>query len=296
MEKTKNAPPYFSVIIPTYNRAHLIADTIQSVLDQSFTDFELLIVDDGSTDDTKEVVTSINDERINYIWQENGERGKARNHGVLKAKGHYVFFLDSDDAIATAYLAHAFEQIKAKNEPEFFHIRYKLVNGDSSLPAPHLKSATIHQKVNRQNQFACQFFLRKDIALRYPFSENRDLKIGEDWYVILRIGQRYRFHFSNEVLGEIRQGERSMEAPTTSTVLKSRDILYSALTMDEKIPKKVLKNVKLELTFLAALSASLEGKRRQAFNLWVQSFAQQPGILFKRRTLAIMKHFISGGR
>lgn len=295
MEKTKNAPPYFSVIIPTYNRAHLISDTIRSVLDQSFPDFELIIVDDGSTDETKEVIASIDDRRLNYVWQENGERGKARNHGVQKATGSYVFFLDSDDFIQSTYLVHAFEQIQKLKEPEFFHIRYQLVSDDSTEPVPLLHKETVHQKVNRQNQFACQFFLRKDIALSFPFLEDRRLKIGEDWYVILRIGQRYPFHFSNEVLGEIRQGERSMEAPATNTVLKSRDILLSALKLDNKIPTKVLKNVKLEFTFLAALSASLEGKRRRAIQLWFQSFVQKPGILFKRRTLAMIKYILRGG-
>jgi len=102
--------PFFSVVIPTYNRAHLISDTIQSVIQQSFTDWELLLVDDGSEDNTKEVIEAISktDRRIRYIYQENAERSAARNNGIKHAKGQYICFLDSDDQ----YLPNHFETFK----------------------------------------------------------------------------------------------------------------------------------------------------------------------------------------
>ena len=89
--------PFFSVVIPTYNRAHLIKETIESVQKQTFSDWELIIVDDGSTDDTKSVVKSVDDKRIQYVFQENAERSVARNNGFRHAKGQYICFLDSDD-------------------------------------------------------------------------------------------------------------------------------------------------------------------------------------------------------
>ena len=102
--------PFFSVVIPTYNRAHLISDTIQSVIQQYFTDWELLLVDDGSEDNTKEVIEAISktDKRIRYIYQENAERSAARNNGIKHAKGQYICFLDSDDQ----YLPNHFETFK----------------------------------------------------------------------------------------------------------------------------------------------------------------------------------------
>lgn len=88
----------FSIIIPTYNRAHLIGKAIQSVQQQTYTDWELLIVDDGSTDNTKEAVLPfLKDERIRYIYQQNAERSAARNNGIKNAAGDYICFLDSDD-------------------------------------------------------------------------------------------------------------------------------------------------------------------------------------------------------
>lgn len=91
--------PKVSVIIPTYNRANFIVEAIQSVLDQSFQDFEITVIDDGSNDNTKEVVASFKDLRIKYIFQENQGICIARNNGVKASGGEYVVFLDSDDAL-----------------------------------------------------------------------------------------------------------------------------------------------------------------------------------------------------
>ena len=79
--------PVFSIVIPTYNRAHLISKTIESVLHQSFEDFEVLVIDDGSSDNTEEVVSSYSDRRLHYLRKENGERGAARNFGFARSKG-----------------------------------------------------------------------------------------------------------------------------------------------------------------------------------------------------------------
>lgn len=86
-----------SVILPTYNRASLIGASIQSVLLQTYKNFELIIVDDGSTDETAKVVRSYSDPRIRYVRQENKGRSNARNHALALAKGKYITFLDSDD-------------------------------------------------------------------------------------------------------------------------------------------------------------------------------------------------------
>ena len=88
--------PKVSVIIPTFNRAGLIARAIRSVTVQHYRDFEILVIDDGSTDETEEVARSFG-KKIRYCFKENEGAGRARNYGLLKARGEYIAFLDSDD-------------------------------------------------------------------------------------------------------------------------------------------------------------------------------------------------------
>ncbi|MGF1568061.1 MAG: glycosyltransferase family 2 protein [Nodosilinea sp.] len=90
--------PVVSVVIPTFNRACLVKRAIDSVLSQTFEDYEIIVVDDFSTDHTPQVVTELNDARINYVRHPQNMGGAAsRNTGIVLAKGHFIAFLDSDD-------------------------------------------------------------------------------------------------------------------------------------------------------------------------------------------------------
>ncbi|MDF1845400.1 MAG: glycosyltransferase family 2 protein, partial [Rubripirellula sp.] len=104
-----NHPPFFSIIVPTFNRASLIPRCLQSVLAQNFVDFELIVADDGSTDETDQIVQrfAADDSRVHYVRQENKGAGDARNLGASIAKGRYLIFLDSDDEAKPHWL-HSF--------------------------------------------------------------------------------------------------------------------------------------------------------------------------------------------
>lgn len=91
------ATPMVSVIIPTYNRSDMVREAIESVMAQTYRDLEIIVVDDGSTDDTRVVVASIPEERLRYHYLVHAERSAARNFGIRNARGKYVAFLDSDD-------------------------------------------------------------------------------------------------------------------------------------------------------------------------------------------------------
>jgi glycosyltransferase involved in cell wall biosynthesis len=283
--------PFFTVITPTFNRAPLLEKTIHSVLAQNFTDFELIIVDDGSTDNTKELVTEIKDDRVKYIYQENGERGKARNTGTKNAKGKYVFFLDSDDLLYINHLNHAFEKIKKMNSPEFFHSRYENVYGSKKIVAKDYSHADIWARIQKQNKFACQFFLRRDIATSYPFSENRNLKIGEDWLLLLQIGQNFPLNYSNEIHSAIvHHQNRSMIVSSAKNIIISRDIITKSLNNSQK---NLISNVYFELTSLAALSAAIQNERAKSISLIFKLFLNSPfKLLNRRRTLATIKHLL----
>ncbi|MFT5820432.1 MAG: glycosyltransferase involved in cell wall biosynthesis [Crocinitomix sp.] len=285
--------PFFSIIIPTYNRAHLIGTSISSALAQTYTNFEVIIVDDGSTDDTKVVLEKFKDDRIRTIYQENGERGKARNNGVKNALGEYVFFLDSDDLIYPNHLQIAFDAIRKLEAPAFFHSRYEEIHGTIKKQVPPLFPNTLHANIIRQNKFACQFYLKRSVALEIPFSENRELKIGEDWEVILKVAMRYKLNFSNEVTAAIvHHGERSMEVASTEVIIQSRDILLANLRNDSEIDHFILWHVWAELTTLAGLSAAINNEKRTALKYLFRGIKKRPNHLFKRRTLAIFKKII----
>ncbi len=106
--------PFFSIIIPAYNRADFLPETLASVQAQTFTDWECIVVDDGSTDHTATVMQKLcaDDPRIRYIYQQNAERSAARNNGIAHARGQYICFLDSDDRYLPSCLEdwHAFWQ------------------------------------------------------------------------------------------------------------------------------------------------------------------------------------------
>src|SRR5262245_55820919 len=89
--------PLYTVVIPVYNREHLVEKTLRSVLEQSCQDFEIVVVDDGSRDRPQDVIAKLADERIRFIRQENAGGGAARNNGILNARGRYIALLDSDD-------------------------------------------------------------------------------------------------------------------------------------------------------------------------------------------------------
>lgn len=103
----------FSIVLPTYNRKHMIQKAINSVLEQSYSNWELIIIDDGSNDDTNEFIQTYNDPRIKYHYQDNQGKGPARNLGVEKAIGQYICFLDSDDSYLPNHLSSFYQGINA---------------------------------------------------------------------------------------------------------------------------------------------------------------------------------------
>ncbi|MBP7498021.1 MAG: glycosyltransferase family 2 protein [Bacteroidales bacterium] len=110
--------PYFSIITPAYNRAAFLPETIRSVLQQSFENWEYIIIDDDSKDNTAEILASYSDPRIIRIKNDtNLERGASRNKGIATAKGKYICFLDSDDAFFPNHLKVLFDNIQIRQEP-----------------------------------------------------------------------------------------------------------------------------------------------------------------------------------
>lgn len=118
-----------SVIIPAYNRASVIEKSIKSVLNQTFSDLELIIVDDGSTDNTEDIINKISDTRIRYIRQKNNGACAARNNGIEHAKGELIAFHDSDDIWHCDKLEKQIAVLRRTNADVVFCKMNKIING-----------------------------------------------------------------------------------------------------------------------------------------------------------------------
>lgn len=180
----------FSIIIPTYNRAAFLPKAIESVLFQTYTDWELIIVDDGGTDNTREVVSKYSDSRIIYIYQQNAERSAARNNGIAHAKGDYVCFLDSDNVMQPNRLQLLAEMI-TQTACYFTDIEYRnegkgssVVKAGREYPFP-MDVDMLIQDIIATPQLCCA----TEILRKHQF--NPALSIGEDMELLFRITAEY---------------------------------------------------------------------------------------------------------
>jgi len=181
--------PFFSIIIPTYNRAHTIRRPIDSILAQTFTDWELIIVDDGSTDNTKEIIDGYNDQRIRYVWQENQERSEARNHGISLAKGEWICFQDSDDEYLPEHLQILHEGIQ--QHPDYKVIRTGLlIFENGKLVGKSAIDPSEYDQYPFEGIQCCSF--RSEIFKRGIVFKLNFITI-EDFEFLLQIGRKYTF-------------------------------------------------------------------------------------------------------
>lgn len=184
--------PFFSVILPTYNRANMIGKAIESVLAQTYTNWELIVVDDGSTDNTKQVVEAYNDTRIRYIYQQNAERSAARNNGIDNANGVYVCFIDSDDYFLPNHLTEFYKEIEKDADAGMFFGQTVADNNGV------LTNVIVENKPNNYNTIqeylivnpvrvaaAC---VKKSILVNNKF--DTQIRIGEDTELWVRIANR----------------------------------------------------------------------------------------------------------
>ena len=157
---TTSCVPTVSVIIPTFNRAGLIRDAIASVLKQSYSNLEVIVVDDGSTDSTADVVTSFLDERLVFLRQENRGRSAARNRAIAQARGRYIAFLDSDDMYLEGKLEKQIDYMDSHPEVGMTYTSAMCIdeNGDS---LPRKYEATVSGMIHA----AIAFYLPVTITL-----------------------------------------------------------------------------------------------------------------------------------
>jgi glycosyltransferase involved in cell wall biosynthesis len=192
--------PTVSVIIPTYNRANLIEKAIESVLNQAYQDFEIIVVDDGSTDNTGEIIRGFKDKRVKYIkkYKKNKGSSVARNIGIKVARGKYIAFLDSDDEWLPEKLDKQIEVLQSES-PEvgvvYSNLLYIDENGKnmSKFRNPK-KEGYIYEDLLCKNYVGTDstLLIRKECFHRVGLFDDL-LNTQQDWDMWIRIAKYYRF-------------------------------------------------------------------------------------------------------
>ncbi len=289
---------FFSIVIPTYNRASLITRTVISLLEQEYQNFEVIIVDDGSTDDTEAVVKNIDTLKVSYHKIKNSERGFARNFGAKLAKGDYINFFDSDDLALPNHLAIANKTILEKNFPELFHLNYRVMKSNSGLVKSNIGKALLANGVLiNGNILSCNgVFLKKEIALQFPFNESRKLSVSEDWDLWLRLSARYKIHLVAVVTSYIvDHEERSVMTFNEQKLLDRMKELLESIGGDavfvNAFPSAVSK-IKAHMLSYMALHAILTKHKSISFKYLKLAIKANYREMFKRRFLAIIKHLV----
>jgi glycosyltransferase involved in cell wall biosynthesis len=291
--------PFFSIIIPTYNRASFLFKTLKSILTQQFQNFEVIIVDDGSTDNTKDVLREMldNDPRIKYFYKINEERSIARNYGISRAEGKYVGFLDSDDIFYSNHMTVGYEVLKRNNFPEVCHLGHEVISETGNLILVRnsfdksFKEKLIHENIIHGNSI----FVRTDILREVNFIPSRFAILSEDWYLWLRLAARYPFHFDNTVTSAIVQhNERSLMNIDPDKLIASTNIIVEYLKKDTPFLSEYKNTVSLHFanhyTFLTLILALTKARRRDTIKYLLKAIEYDAKVVLRRRFWASVKH------
>jgi glycosyltransferase involved in cell wall biosynthesis len=290
--------PFFTIVVPTYNRAHLIGKTIQTILKQDFVDFEVLVIDDGSKDNTAEVMGGFKDPRIQYFKKDNAERGAARNYGAARAKGRYINFFDSDDLMYANHLSVAARLVEQEHNPEFFHLAYdhQLDDGVVTGHVNNFDNRT-RQVVLFNNKLSCNgVFIRTDIARAHPFEENRVLASSEDWALWIKLLCRFEIRISNEITSSVVNHDQRSLRTIAADKVEARDLfMIQLLRQDAEVMRAYGtgfgKFIAERFTFFM-LCFSEQRNRKKVWSWAVAAVRVYPAIVFSKRFLASLKNSI----
>ena len=199
--------PFFSIVTPTYNRAYALSRIAEAILKQDFDDYEWIIVDDGSTDDTKDIVAKLKKDnpKIKYLQQDNKGASVARNRGASEAQGEWIVYLDSDDQPLPILLSLVLE--KTKNQPEksygiVNHIRHiVLLDVDGKIvqyKGPFVmadRQACLQDFYHWNFKVTSSGFFHKKKLFLHGIGWDEKLHFLEDWELLMQMGVKYPDRF-----------------------------------------------------------------------------------------------------
>lgn len=291
--------PFFTIVIPSYNRAALIGKTIESVQAQTFTSYEVIIVDDGSTDNTTEVVQSYLSDKITYHKKENAERAVARNFGTKRANGQYINWLDSDDLMLPNHLQVIYDFLEANQFPNVIHTGFRHEDDKGNvLEVKNNFPPQMSAELLKANTFSCNnIIVKKETALANLFIEDRELSASEDYNLWIRLAALQPVLCCNTVTVIVVNHENR-----SVFTMRNRDILINRF---EKLLRYTVEDAAVQKTFASRLSyfkmqnylllaqtLSVHKFRSSAIKFAWKAFLNSPAVIFQRGFYVFIKHLV----
>jgi glycosyltransferase involved in cell wall biosynthesis len=205
------ARPLVSIVVPTYNRVELLPVTVRSIQEQTFTDWELILVDDGSTDDTERWAHCLDEPRMLYVRRHHSASIAAtRNAGVRQARGEWIAFLDSDDRWLPDKLAQQLARLGEQPDARWCYAKYRMFTKDgSAVPQPHgapwhpYEGWFVDRILTTEAAVPVPTLLvSADLARELPFDER--LPLAEDYDFVLRLATKAPGCVVDAVMAELR--------------------------------------------------------------------------------------------
>lgn len=292
--------PFITVVVPSYNRAGLIAKTLQSLQQQDYDNYEIIVVDDGSTDDTEAVVKAIAGPRTSYIKKNNAERAAARNFGAARANGDYVNFFDSDDIALPGHLSEAAKLISQKQAPEWFHLGYAWATPEDTVfrYVDNFTGDTLNPILTQGNRLSCNgVFVRKDIIQQHRFNEDRALSASEDYELWCRLAARFPLYYSNTVTSWVVDHEsRSVRKINGEKLIQRLQLLVSYLQQDTEVMAffgNNFKKIKMDShSYIALHLAEQPAFKAKSIQYLLKALGDDPSLLANRRFYAVIKNIL----
>ena len=276
----------------------MLSRTIKSMLSQEYENFEYIIIDDGSTDNTEEVVRSIDDPRIKYFKKKNEERNIARNYGIQKSSGDYIGFLDSDDTLYPNHLSEAKSLIIVNNSPELVHLNF-VIQGNTEKPSliSSHDITDLNRFLIRDNILTCNsIFIRRDITQEFKFLDSQEVLVGEDHYLWLKLASRYKIFSTKKVTSVVHEhGERSLNNIDVDKLINATLIIRNKLKIDTEFKNyygwRVSPFYASKFIHLA-LELTINQRKIEAFTYLLTALKIYPLALFSRQTVGVIKNLI----
>lgn len=269
--------PFFTIIIPVYNRADLVSKSIESVIEQDYTDFELILVDDGSTDDSVKILRHYAeiDDRIKLIELEKNEgRCFARNEGIKNASGKWICYLDSDDLYYANHLSNFSELIAQHPNHNAFavdqHINAELKRYRNSKLHEDNCTLTIENFIEDNPLTANQICYSKDISLEW--SKER-IPISEDWLFMRNLVLKTKIFKKAIVTNNLRDHDnRTMNTTNIDNFVHFNLLTANKFVSENELPNKLKKRI-LSYTILLCANVYLSNSmKKKAMPLFLNSF------------------------